>query len=191
MTENMKYNPQPLQGLLERFGADPQRWPQDVAARLSALIAANTESQKLYDEFVGLERLLSEDAHQDAAQRQPRHDDLVARIMEDFDSSPRVIDDNVVALPHPERNTGLARSGAWLRAQSWPNVLAAGSLAASLLVGVTAGATGVFDTAFGPVASVLGLETTEQRDLAMLELGTMPDLGFGALDDGAFDEDFL
>lgn len=185
MSDEQKIDRSFLLETLERFGGDPNRWPDRSRGALQALIANDPEAKALVAEFAALDQVLtragdvSEDANHAA-----RHDALANRIMRRVATEPhssKGSGENVVAFERVHRPTPLSNFGYG----RWPNAAAASALAASLLLGITVGVTGVANSTLTPVSEALGLGSIAT------ETAALSDPVFDVVDGNAFDEDVL
>ena len=183
MTELKTVSPEILQETLERFGADLARWPQDLRDPLQALMANDPASKQLYDEFAALDQVLKAESAANNSMDAAQHDALAARIMVEVARNPRPQSqpDNVVRLDTARKRQRSGTPAKW----QWPNVAAAGALAASLLLGISVGATGVADPALAPVSEAFGLGSIGSETVALA------DPIFDVVDASAFDDDVL
>lgn len=119
-----------LAELVERFGADRTRWPAEQRLRFAGLVAEADEAQRILAEAAALDELL------DRAPRvsSPRQRALADRIAQAVASEAEAGNANVVELG--PRRTGNRGQPSWRMAAL---------LAASLLLGVFAGSTGLID----------------------------------------------
>lgn len=182
MSEQTKINQALLIKTLETFGADPVRWPDPIRAGLQALIVDSAEAKAAFDEFAALDQLLGTvDAYDGGGATS--HAALADRIMAAVGGveSISVRDDNVVRFDTARRRAPLQQR----THSAWPNVAAASALAASLLLGISVGATGVANSTLTPVSEALGLGSIGT------ETASLSDSIFDVVDDGTFDEDVL
>jgi hypothetical protein len=116
-----------LEATLDTYGADRTRWPAPLRHALSGLIAGNAEAQELLKKAEIFDRLLDKAPQYDAA----RAGRLADRIVAAAERQPRLIADRREAMGHPALRH---RHG-----------LAATALAASLVLGVLAGQSKIFN----------------------------------------------
>lgn len=152
---------QRLATVLEAYGADPARWPQGERAALMALAAADPRAAGLVSEAHALDRLLATPPARDPAGEARLIAAIVARAeAKAQDTRPVASRAGVVDLAsardarrHPPTPQPRFRPAAG-------TLRAAGLLAASLLVGLYLGVSGVAGPAVVGLAEVAGLETT-------------------------------
>jgi len=117
-----------LEATLDTYGADRTRWPAPLRHALSGLIAGNAEAQELLKKAEIFDRLLDKAPQYDAA----RAGRLADRIVAAAERQPRLMTtDRREAMGHPVLRH---RHG-----------LAATALAASLVLGVIAGQSKIFN----------------------------------------------
>lgn len=168
MSESMQGLGRELEELvrvLDAFGPDPERWPEADRTRLADLVRSDATAKRLATEARLLDRLL--DLAQGAADRSG-HDALLERICAEAASE-----------PGPGRITGPASEPAAGRIISFPkrpprpyasSWQIAGLMAASLALGMLAGANGVLDRMLGP--AVPGAAAIDEAgDEAQIALG--------------------
>jgi hypothetical protein len=121
-----------LEAALDTYGADRTRWPAPLRLALSGFIAGNPDAQRMMKDAESFDRLLDRAPEYDAA----RLAKLSARIAAAAEGHPRVASSQPLTM---------ARS-------LWSGVrrhhgFAATALAASLVLGVFAGQTSIFNSA--------------------------------------------
>lgn len=184
MTKSKTGNIDRLQDVLERFGADAERWPQEERAVLEELLRSQADARALFDEFKSLDQLLDQHGI-DTERALSRHDALSASILKAVAEETTHADarDNVVPF-QPVPVKPVAGSRAHHRLQL-PNVAAAGALAASLMLGIALGATGSVDQTWTPVSEALGLSGLGS------DMAALSDPVFDAVDAHTFEDDLL
>jgi hypothetical protein len=110
-----------LRTILDAYGANPSRWPQDERAKMEAFIHARANEADL-NEALAVDRAL------DAAPGVVASATLSARIMESFD--------NIASRPSIRRLVNVVANLVWPGAPVWQPSAA---LAASLIVGLALG----------------------------------------------------
>lgn len=152
---------QRLAAVLEAYGADPARWPAAERASLTALTAADPRAAALVAEARALDRLLATPPARDPTAEARLLEEIMARAA--ATQRPRAEpghDSAVVDLSsarEARRRAPSRQPSALPAAGTWR---AAGLLAASLLVGLYLGASGIAGPAIVGLAEVAGLETT-------------------------------
>lgn len=152
---------QRLRTVLEAYGADPARWPAAERDALTALTAADPSAAQLVSQARALDRLLATPSARDPAAEARLISAIVARAEATAQTSRTAASpSDVVDLasardarrraPTPQPRLRPA-TGAWR---------AAGLLAASLVVGLYLGVTGIAGPALVGLAEAAGLETT-------------------------------
>lgn len=181
MTDPNTVDLKSLRNLLERFGADRERWPDRQRAGAEDLLGKSAEARALVAEFTALDRLL--DSHAAAMEEAlaTEQDALAARIMSAVTESGKG-NDNVVPLNAARQRRARLPTASTER---WQSLAAAGALAASLVLGITAGLSEYADPALSTVSEALGLAGIESDTVAM------SDPIFDAVDESTFDEDVL
>lgn len=172
---------QRLASVLEAYGADPARWPPGERTRLVALTAADAQAAKLVAEARALDRLLATPPARDRAAEANLLEAIVARA----EATPQpkaetVHGAEVIDLDDARdarRQTPARQARMRPAAGTWR---AAGLLAASLLVGLYLGVSGIAAPAIVGLAEAAGLETTAMA---------LP--GDGAAAPQTFEEDLL
>lgn len=157
-----------LQRLLDVYGADRSRWPARERLRYVPLLAESADARRLLEEARALDALLDEAP----APNDADIDVLATRIMTAAGASPATRPSTVTAFK-PRARVGARRSGD--SGFGWP---AAALLAASLVLGVFAGTTGMVDAPMSALAE-LGASAPEQDE-------DMSRLAFDADDAGTF-----
>ena len=141
-----------LQVLLDAYGADTKRWPQQHRRAAEALLASHGEARAMWDEARMLERLLDRAPLGDAAPQPALAARIVARATSERPArtAPNALPDNVVPLrrPTPQSPAPAVARGAGQRRSGWQT---GGVLAASLMLGLLIGS-------FGLTASMLDLD---------------------------------
>ena len=124
-----------LEAVLDAFGPDAARWPEDERRELFALVDRNAEAGRLFAEAEALARVMAAAPSLTASQA------LKARILEGAR-----IDGSTAVRPQPV--SGVLQ-GIW---ESWrplvPAIPTAGLMAASLAVGLYLGAIGLAQPVF-------------------------------------------
>lgn len=148
-----------LKEIVDAWGASPSRWPAAERPAAEALVAASAEARRLVDAALHLDTLL------DAAPVEPPSEALMARLMA---ARPRP----VVEAP----STAHAPRGIWrgLIEAVWPYgspAIPAGTLAASIMLGVMVGST----ADFSPLTETTVVETEAAADEQIIALA-MADL---------------
>ncbi len=183
MSEQKTINRALLVETLEKYGADCARWPDNTRAGLEALIAEDPLAKSAMDEFAAFDQLLTNVGDRAGEQSIARHDALAEKIMRSVAAEATQLDNSDTVVPFEPARRRVQQTK---RTKSvWPNVAAAGALAASLVLGITIGITGVANSTLAPVSEVLGL-----GDIAT-ETVALSDPIFDAVDDNSFDEDVL
>jgi len=183
MSEKTLINRASLLQTLEQCGADPARWPKDTRAGLEMLIAKDPLAKSTWDEFAALDQLITSAADKIGEKSDSRADALAEKIMQSVavTAEPKPHDDTVVPFEPVRRRSQSAKPTMRL----WPDVAAAGALAASLLLGVSIGVSGVANSTLTPVSEVLGLGPIAT------ETAALSDPIFDTVDDHPFDDDVL
>ena len=145
-----------LQSLLDAHGADPARWPAEARTAAMRLIAGDAEAARMLREAQALERLLAADAPPPAplpAEALARAVMARAEASAKEDGNPDHKETHATVIPFPSAsNGGKTDGGADLSAGASPlppaanddrplRWMAAGVLAASLMLGVLLGGT--------------------------------------------------
>lgn len=157
-----------LEWTLARFGADLERWPDEDRRALEPLIRSSSDASRMVEEARALDRLV------DMAPSGVEGRDLVGRIVETARTDRDHLDAQVIHLP-PRRNSGRPQ---WQKDWTWPS---AALLAASLLLGLYIGATGLVDP-----AHTNGFDVASAEDSIASALP-----GFSFEEDITLSEDFL
>lgn len=183
MSEKTLINRALLLQTLEQCGADPKRWPDETRAGLKALITKDPLAQSMTDESVALDRLITKAGEVTGRQSDARNEILVEKIMQSVGvtAEPQLRDDTVVPFESARRRAQSTKR----TTRIWPDVAAAGALAASLLLGISIGASGVANSTLAPVSEVLGLGPIAT------ETAALSDPVFDDFDDHSFDDDVL
>ncbi|MGH1418237.1 MAG: hypothetical protein ACRBCJ_05210 [Hyphomicrobiaceae bacterium] len=153
-----------LREVLDSFGSDIERWPEDKRAALTVFIEHERKAQQLLAEAAALDNVLTFASGVEREQENA----VSARIL-------AMLDDNGLAT------SDVAATGAGNNKQSIAEVVAfdhrrrvkvspgqwqtAGMLAASLFIGILAGRAGVFDTMVRGVESTFAATTTSSPPL--------------------------
>jgi len=183
MSEETTINQALLEATLERFGANPMRWPDATRGALEALIDSDPAAKALVKEFAALDQVLSRAGETAGSDNTACHDELADKIMRSIATSTSpAVGGNVVAF---EAQTRAAKTPHYSNRGQWPNVAAASALAASLLLGITVGATGIANTTLAPVSEVLGLGSIAT------ETAALSDPIFDIFDANSEDDDVL
>jgi hypothetical protein len=157
-TTNLEIERAALERLVDIYGGDRQRWPVADQMRFSTLISIDSQARQIVDEAAALEQVLF------AAPIVTRcREGVVAdRIMAQIRGQPLAR----LQLSHQPLPRGVIplRSGG--RARGWLSAPAA-LLAASLMLGVGFGVTGLSSPLFHAIAEAVGL-TDEGAELALL-----------------------
>ena len=140
-----------LQGILDAFGGDPARWPAAAKARFVPVLAQDSAARAAVAEARALDSVLSR-APRVAAAREAA---LLDRIMAEATAETAGCDGVVIAMTR-SRGGDARPTGAMLPARraSWQ---AAALLAASLMIGVLGGASGLLGTSLDAVGAMTGL----------------------------------
>lgn len=130
-----------LEAALDTYGADRTRWPAPLRHELSGLVASSERAQKLLEDAEFFDRLLDSAPQYDSG----RLDHLKNRIADVVEHQPRLVSTGTVAaVSRPVRRH---------------HGFAATALAASLVLGVLAGRSGVVNSIVGDSA---GASSTQQ-----------------------------
>jgi ferric-dicitrate binding protein FerR (iron transport regulator) len=141
-----------LEVALDTYGADRTRWPAPLRHELSSLIAGSEDARKLLQDAEIFDRLLDRAPPYDAA----RLGNLTVRIAAAAERQPRL----VAARPgEPASRPRLGR---------FNGGLAATALAASLVLGVLAGQSGVVNSLLGSGSSSVSRQVALTDDADML-----------------------
>jgi hypothetical protein len=154
-------------GIVDAYGASPQRWPDDERAAAEALVAVSAEARALLADAAALDGVLAR-APVDAPSSALAERLLAAR--------PR----GVAANPSPKPQAWFIRS---LIETVWPYgspVIPAGALAASIVLGATLGS-----------VSDISVLTTETTITASVEDGAEDSLVALALAEPAWPEEWM
>lgn len=165
-----------LRRLLDTYGGDASRWPQAEARRVAPLLARDGPARALLAEARALDKILARAPITQPERRQRLADRIAAAANVETDTATMRRGPNVLDLTRasgPARRAPIVR-----RAGQWQ---AAALLAASLLVGVFAGVSGIVGPAFDDVAALLGLAGDGDTLITALEYGI----------DSAIDEETL
>lgn len=159
-----------LRQLLDVHGADRTRWPARERLRFATLPGGNQAARRLTAEAEALDRLLDRAPVTSEQRRLALAERILARAIHEGcpeAEAPRAVQDSVAPsaeprgataddFPRPSRHlASAARFSARRMAGGWP---AATLLAASLLVGVLAGAAGVVSPALQSLPGLASLE---------------------------------
>jgi hypothetical protein len=165
-----------LRAVLEAYGADQARWPDDARVRLALLLATDASAQRLLAEATALDRLL------DAAEAEPATAGLDVSAVRG-----RIL--AAAAATPQERIAGRAGASGALRpepavkpfapppflraranAAGWP---VATALAASLVLGLVAGARGNLEIVSGPLTGIgTALDGEDETEIAFAGEGS-------------------
>lgn len=158
---------QDLHSVLEIYGADRMRWPAAVRLHLSQVIVSDPLAKQALDEAAALDRLLNKAPEVSVERERALASQIVASAFSQalvrFDSK---LDSPVGAVIAMKPRSATAHKGFLHQA-------GAALLAASLVLGIFAGATGQLSSTFDVVAEALGLSDDEP------ELAFMPDQQVG------------
>jgi hypothetical protein len=151
-----------LRSALQRYGADGERWPDRLQPLLSDPSTLDPDDQTLIEEARALDALLDagdcETAFDVSDPAVAAMTDRIVVAAKDQTAAPGPV---VPFRPRQARSVG---PGAPLQRRFEGN--AAGALlAASLMLGIFAGASGWVDTAVAPVASAIGLNGEDVIDV--------------------------
>jgi hypothetical protein len=157
---------QALAAVLEAYGANTTRWSLAARQRFAALIAENSQAQRLVADAEALDRLLDQAPavaakHVDAAK---------GRIFSEMGASPvarpgAAQADNVVAIKRPVAS--LAAKPAASRSL-WREAMV---LAAALVLGVFAGTAGLFEAAGISIPGLTEQASDGEYDVSEVALG--------------------
>lgn len=159
---------QTLEVTLDAYGADRARWPEDRRRELAGLIVADPQAREMLRETVAFDRLL--DQTSDAA-RDEVPLALMSRIMSAAQAEGGVAPgvgetdagNNVIPLPRrgvKDAKSKPAAAEAVRGLSTWREWSAAGMLAASLLLGVYIGGSGLLNTAVNDLTNVAGMSSS-------------------------------
>jgi hypothetical protein len=155
-----------LAELLDIYGADVTRWPAGAANRFAALLQASGEAQKLFMDAQALDRMLDQAAAIPAARTDAVKAKIFAGIAAERAPAARVeTPANVVPMSRPRASLPAGKPVTARRSQ-WPEMAV---LAASLMLGVFAGAYGVLDAAGVSLPGVT--DDAESYDVSEAALG--------------------
>lgn len=162
-----------LSELVGAYGASAVRWPEAERVAAEALLAGSADARALVAEARELDLLL------DMAPSATASSDLAARIMA---ARPRAASGRIVSA-------GRERPGLWraIARMVWPYgspAFPAGALAASIMLGVTFGAS------FSSSIAAFGLTTTQVADSAATATGSGEQLVSLALAENDYPEDW-
>lgn len=184
MTRKKKINRDSFESVLERFGANPSRWPEQERAAYLALIERDSKARAMMAEYAGFDRLLDGYQGEAVAGARSRSENLADRIMADVQAhvnpGSRTVGDDHGQTKIVRRTSSRP---VWLGLQG--NFAAASALAASLVLGIAMGSSGVLDASLSPVSQTLGLGSFATDTVAQ------SDLNFDDFDDATFDEEIL
>lgn len=167
---------QTLEVTLDAYGADRARWPEDRQRELAGLIVADPRAREMLRETVAFDRLL--DQTSDAA-RDEVPLALMSRIMSAAQAEGGAAPDaggteagsNVIPLPTrgaKDAFGGPVTVEAARGLLAWREWSAAGMLAASLLLGVYIGGSGLLNTAVDGLTNVAGMSSSYEATSALL-----------------------
>lgn len=159
---------QTLEVTLDAYGADRARWPEDRRRELAGLIVADPQAREMLRETVAFDRLL--DQTSDAA-RDEVPLALMSRIMSAAQAEGGVAPgvgetdagNNVIPLPRrgvKDAKSKPAAADTTRGLSTWREWSAAGMLAASLLLGVYIGGSGLLNTAVNDLTNVAGMSSS-------------------------------
>jgi hypothetical protein len=156
-----------LEQLLASHGSDRTRWPAPARLRFASLIASNGAAKRMLEEAEALDRLL-ELAPQPSAERVAA---AAARI-----SALAARDEGhgiSILRRAPRRAARAERAWSFSFGQGGDGMgaIAAGLMAASLVVGAFAGSAGLLDRAIEPYAAAAADEADSDADATRLALG--------------------
>lgn len=141
-----------LADMLDVYGADRGRWPVGLEQRVSGLVASNARARRLVAEAAALDQVLNWEAMMSPA----CHQAVSARIF-----AAAGLTDNVSARPHvvdrPNVRPYSPGAVALRQSQIWQT---GALLAASLVLGIFAGASSTFGPTVTHLTDVAGLNTT-------------------------------
>jgi hypothetical protein len=140
--------------VLDTHGGDTRRWPAAAASDVAPLLAANPAARRWLAEAVALDQLLA--AAPATSATAPV--EFTARVMRAALSEPATVP--AVAAPSARGSGPAVRASRSARSWAWPERgMAAGALAASVLVGIWLGG----NTGIGPlIDDMLGSPAVEQ-----------------------------
>ncbi len=156
-----------LEQLLASHGSDRTRWPAPARLRFASLVASNGAAKRMLEEAEAFDRLLDL-APQPSAERIAS---AAARISA---AAERDEGHGLSILRRAPRRAGRAER-AWHfpfgQGSDGMGAIAAGLLAASLIVGAFAGSAGLLDRAIEPYAAAATDEADSDADATQLALG--------------------
>lgn len=165
-----------LERLLDAYGADQERWPQDVRARFAPVLS-DRRAARLLSEAAALDRVLAHAPLPDPARRAALADRILAEARASRGDEAGRQPGTVIAWPGSRRaRTSAPVSGSELR----PSWKAAALLAASLALGIFIGALDLVPEPVSQIAEVVDFDSDLDQTAAVGE-------GLTA----ALDEDFL
>src|SRR5262245_51638248 len=156
-----------LEQLLASHGSDRTRWPAPARLRFASLIASNGAAKRMLDEAEAFDRLL------DLAP-QPSAERVAAAAARISAAATRDEGHGLSSLRRmPRRAARAEATGSFSLGRSGDGMgtIAAGLLAASLVVGAFAGSAGLLDRAIEPYAAVAADEADSDGDATRLALG--------------------
>ncbi len=172
---------QALEEQLALYGPDLQRWPVADQQRFIALLATNAAARYALGEAQALESLLTEPAQADPAFRVRVMDALAAELAGQArrDTSQPSGVAAARAPPLSARASSLSArassQSARARVLAPPRLLggrAQAALAASLILGMLAGATGIGNQVVAPISTLAWVAPDDGLDAADMALGT-------------------
>ncbi len=174
-TQNDPMDLASLERLVDAYGSRLDRWPAALRPGAEQLLLRDAQAAALVAEARALEAIL------DAAPRSGALDTsaLVSRITAAAVSSrteiapSRATGPTTVTVIPLGRSAGRPGKPALRQAATWQ---AAAALAASLVLGLALGATGIASTSVERVAEAIGLDVADQSVLALASEDTLEDL---------------
>lgn len=175
-----------LGALVDRFGADRTRWPAPDRLRFAALLKDSAEARRVLAEAEAFDRLLDTAPLVDAGRRAALADRIVARALAEGGSDAAASRTTMTPAAAQPRVTDLERARAARAATAaasrrprlgvsspWP---AAALLAASLVLGIFAGSSGLLPAAnFGLTAGAADSDYYGRAFALGPEVGTAAD----------------
>lgn len=176
-----KPTPTPIEAfsrLLDAYGADKKRWPEDARTEAEALIARDPAARRLLAEAQALDNVLGAGGAEPALDHQLAARIVAAALANEHSNSraapgPGLDSANVVPL---RRSTGRPAQPI-TRRSNWQ---AAGLMAASLLAGLYLGGSGGMMPVIERIAEVTGLSLEADPVIALIgqEAGSQADEDF-------------
>ena len=159
-----------LRDVLDRYGADPRRWPDDEREGLRALAKSDSVMARELDDTLAFDRLL--DLAPAGAPSGALKDRIVAAAHEDKRPAKLAVSDR----PRRERSARAANPVQTITPRRQPIWPAAALMAASLAIGIYLGASGV-TTPYWPGTQIAAAEDDAFEDAAdLLGNGSTEDL---------------